>query len=352
MCLLTYFSPGTLPDTRALHYGAIVNDDGHGFAIVHDGQILIERGFDPNEMIERFAEVRAAHPEGPALFHSRFGTHGSRTVANIHPFTVDNDRRTVVAHNGVLPSAVQPRGQDTRSDTAILAASMGGRFGALRLPRVRAAVEKWMGHYNKLVILTVNPRYRGSAFILNESAGTWVDGIWYSNDGYQSPAERHRYAASGLGWSSGYWDHDSKKWVYWEGSTGDGGTVIGGVSKVDDAESKWWLQVCPDCEQWYGDCDCDYVSPDTSWAINGDLECLVCHHPKRGCVCEGTRCTGCFHWLLEVDFSNGCCGVCATCVWCADTCDCYTPESAKVSKVDSDTQAIALRAIAASPHKG
>lgn len=345
MCLLTYFSPGVLPDTSALCQGSIINNDGHGFAIVHDGQIVVDRGFNAEEMIDRFAEVRAQYPAGPAMFHSRFGTHGSRTLANIHPFTVDNDRRTVVAHNGVLPGSVQPRGKDTRSDTAILAASMGGRFGALRLPRVRAAVEKWMGHYNKLVILTVNPRYRGSAFILNEAAGTWVDGIWYSNDGYK-PAHKRWTGYTG-GYATGYWSYTEKKWIAYEGT--DDGTVLGPTSTEDTEDDRWWEAVCKVCEAWYGDCDCPYEP--TAWAINGDLECLVCKHPKRACKCQGSRCTGCFHWLLTVDFDNGVCGVCATCVWCeGPTCDCYTPESAKVSKVDSDTRAIALRAIGAGPH--
>ena len=32
MCLLSYFPPGLMPDTAALLNGAVINDDGHGFA--------------------------------------------------------------------------------------------------------------------------------------------------------------------------------------------------------------------------------------------------------------------------------------------------------------------------------
>jgi glutamine amidotransferase len=43
-----------------------------------------------------------------------------------------------------------------------------------------------MGKWNKAVILTVDPRFRDNAFILNEMEGIWdSSGAWYSNDMYQ-----------------------------------------------------------------------------------------------------------------------------------------------------------------------
>ena len=108
MCLLTFLPPDVQPDLSALINGAAVNDDGHGFAVVTHGRLLVQHGMHAEAMIAAFAAARRAHPQGPALFHSRLGTHGARTVANCHPFPVGGDDRTVIAHNGVLPAAVQP----------------------------------------------------------------------------------------------------------------------------------------------------------------------------------------------------------------------------------------------------
>lgn len=185
MCLLTYLPPGVMPDLDALYNGAYLNDDGHGFAVIADRQIIAQRGLDAADMIALFDAVRREHPHGPALFHSRFATHGDRSVGNCHPFAVGGDERTVLAHNGILPDAVQPAKGDPRSDTRITAEEFLPRFGSLRHRRARLRLQRWMTRDNKMVILTVDRRYKAPAYILNEPAGIWDGGIWYSNDGYQ-----------------------------------------------------------------------------------------------------------------------------------------------------------------------
>lgn len=194
MCLLTFLPEGQEPDVDALEYGAFVNDDGHGWAIVADDELLVGHGMNAEQVITEFAAVRRRHPEGPAIFHSRFTTHGVTTVDNCHPFFVGKDRRTVLAHNGVLPANVQPKKGDPRSDTRIAAEKFIPKtIGSLHLRRNRLRVEKWMGSWNKIAILTVNPRYRENAFILNENEGIWDDGIWYSNSGYTWRHSTTRY---------------------------------------------------------------------------------------------------------------------------------------------------------------
>jgi glutamine amidotransferase len=187
MCLLTFLPADVMPDTTALLNGAYLNDDGHGFAIVTDDHLIVHHGMDAEVIVDAFAAARHAHPHGPALFHSRFGTHGKRTVDNCHPFPVGGDERTVVAHNGVLPDAVQPAKGDPRSDTRIAAEDFLPTFGSLRARRTRQRLQRWMTTHNKMVILTVDRRFKEPAYILNENAGTWDGGIWYSNDGYLPP---------------------------------------------------------------------------------------------------------------------------------------------------------------------
>ncbi len=186
MCMLTYFPPGTTPDLDALANGAEFNNDGHGFAIVTPGRIVVRHGMGSQRLIDRFGDARAQHPDGPALFHSRFATHGTRGRANCHPFRVGHDARTVLAHNGILPRRVRPKGGDRRSDTRIAAEDFlpSKSYSAWDDQQAQLGLARWLGPGNKLVVLTVDPHYRHHAYLINEQAGLWAGGIWYSNTDY------------------------------------------------------------------------------------------------------------------------------------------------------------------------
>ncbi|MFD2422674.1 hypothetical protein [Amycolatopsis pigmentata] len=189
MCLLTFYPEGILLETGALMNGAEFNNDGHGFAIVTQHHIIVWHCMDARLAVDTFARTRTKYPDGPAIFHSRFGTHGSVGLRNCHPFRVGGDARTVLAHNGILPSSVQPAKGDTRCDTRIAAEDFlpGSPFGSLGSRRNRERLARWLGPSNKLVVLTIDPRYRRNAYILNEESGIWDGGVWYSNSDYREP---------------------------------------------------------------------------------------------------------------------------------------------------------------------
>lgn len=186
MCLISFYPANVMPTEWRLQNGTEVNPDGHGFAIVTGRpgaqRLITHRGMDAKEMIARFMEARAANMDGPAMFHSRIATSGLVDVTGCHPFKVGSDNRTVVAHNGILFS---PGPKSLRSDSAIFAEAMLPRFGSLDSTRKRAKLEKFIGDYNKLVILTVNPQRRSNAYVINEKAGIWIQGEWHSNDSYE-----------------------------------------------------------------------------------------------------------------------------------------------------------------------
>lgn len=182
MCLLTFLPAGVRPDLQALANGAVLNDDGHGFAIVTTTGLLVRRGMNADRLIDEFAAARTRHPDGDALFHSRLATAGRIDVANCHPYAVGGDQRTVLAHNGILPIRVRRR--DPRSDTKLAAEELIPSLGSLRHRRTRRRLQQWMGPANKIVILTVDRRFRHTSYLLNEHAGEWANGIWYSNRDY------------------------------------------------------------------------------------------------------------------------------------------------------------------------
>lgn len=179
MCMLTFYSDGVQPDSIALRNGAEMNNDGHGFAIVtRDARNPIVRRFMDSEVaIAEFTRLREQFSDGPALFHSRWGTGGEVTTRNAHPFRIDN--RTVIAHNGVLPKALQPDKDDWRCDTRMFAEDKL-RGEDLSNTKVRNSIAHRIGAGNKLVILSTRPDYAPS-YIVNEDAGHWVDDTWYSN---------------------------------------------------------------------------------------------------------------------------------------------------------------------------
>lgn len=190
MCLLTYYPTDVQPDSEALRNGAISNRDGHGFAIATRGGLIVRKGTNAEKTITLFEQMRRRHPDGPALFHSRFGTAGVYGKFNVHPFRLRGDRRTVLGHNGILPSAVQPGKKDRRCDTRIMAEDvLPWGFGDLNNEDNRLRLGEWITKANKLVILTVNPNYQQQSYIINESAGTWDDtgygNTWYSNTAYE-----------------------------------------------------------------------------------------------------------------------------------------------------------------------
>ncbi|MGI5213337.1 class II glutamine amidotransferase [Plantactinospora sp. CA-290183] len=257
MCLLTFFPAGVLPETSALINGTYTNGDGHGFAIVAENQILVRHGMDGEAMVDAFAAARQEHPDGPALFHSRITTAGRTNVDNCHPFQVGGDRRTVLAHNGVLPHNVQPAMGDSRSDTRITAEDFLPRqIGSLHLRRNRLLFERWMTPHNKMVILTVNRRFKKRAYILNEDSGIWDGGIWYSNDSYLPLDPR---------WANSRWD-----WPLWGRAVADLDRCMQCNALVDlDDGACWYCGWCFDCGELPQDCFC-YTPAALDSRLSGD----------------------------------------------------------------------------------
>jgi hypothetical protein len=227
MCMLSYLPPHTPGNFDSLQNGGLNNPDGFGWAIVIPGEkILVGKSMDLNEALDGFLAVRDENLEGPALFHSRYATHGKLNVDNVHPFQCAmpdqfgvwaNSPDTVLAHNGILRAAAQPAKGDPRSDTRKFAEDIMMRnFRRLDRPGVKAALTQWVKS-DKLVILTVDPRFECSAYIVNQHRGVWErsTGIWHSNHDYLF------YVAKGHKWSGSY---DWEAWPQQIGKKGMTGT--------------------------------------------------------------------------------------------------------------------------------
>lgn len=271
MCLLTVFPDKVQPDTELLLNGAYLNDDGHGYAIADtDSQtLIIGKGMDKNAVVTEFAGMRARYPNGPALFHSRFATHGVKTVDNCHPFYVGGDSKTLVGHNGILPVSVQPDKTDNRSDTRIFAEDFYPTLKetAMDTEKGQKSLESWMGQNNKIAILTLNPIYKKNLYIFNESLGTWEDGIWYSNSGYCG----YRYT-TGTTYSSSSYTGSSYKYEQFDASQQCPTCMsLGTIDRM--LRYCEWCNCCLDCEEYYEQCNCYvYSSSMHNWDITAKTD--------------------------------------------------------------------------------
>lgn len=180
MCLAILKPADTAPDWTAYENGYDDNPHSWGFAVVYDGQIVTDFG------LGKFAEFRTAfepYAQCKAIIHFRWATHGSKTVANCHPFMVSPDLAMI--HNGII--SIECNVHKDRSDT--------WHFNELVL--------KPSHHRDPDFFLRGDVRYtqelahRGSKFcflhadgqhgIWGESDGIWeTDGHWYSNSGYRT----------------------------------------------------------------------------------------------------------------------------------------------------------------------
>jgi predicted glutamine amidotransferase len=249
MCLLTYLPPNVQPDAVALLTGARANSDGHGYAIVVPGEdaVRIGKSMDAATLVAEFVALRAQYPDGPALFHSRLTTHGATDVDNCHPFVVNGDPRTVVAHNGILCAEAHPKpigtqkvtkftkagGEyevtqmiyDDRSDTRILADDLlMSRWPTLDSRHTRKRLTRWLGRNNKILVLTTDPAYRRASYLFNAELGMWQKGAWYSNTSFR-------------GYGRGSTVVDSSWWREWD-KTGSRTSAV--RSSVDEADREGW----------------------------------------------------------------------------------------------------------------
>ena len=217
MCMLCVIPPQVLPSREKLENSALNNPDGFGFAIAipSEGRILVERTMNADDSINAFLAMRAKYPEGYAIWHARYATHGSTTLDNCHPFYVGSDGLTVLAHNGVLPTE-EGKGE-LRSDTRIFAEDILARIGgvtALDNPQIYNMLEDFSTG-SKIAVLTVDPRAKYDLYLLHENKGKIDDtGVWWSNDScdlnyYAKPAPMKYNGYYDNEWGNAAWGMDS-----------------------------------------------------------------------------------------------------------------------------------------------
>lgn len=281
MCMLCVIPPQVLPSREKLENSALNNPDGFGFAIAipSEGRILVERTMNADDSINAFLTLRAKYPEGYAIWHARYATHGSTTLDNCHPFYVGSDGLTVLAHNGVLPTE-ELKGE-LRSDTRIFAedilASIGG-VTALDNPQIYNMLEDFSSG-SKIAVLTVDPRAKYDLYLLHENKGD-VDesGVWWSNSSHEL-----NYYAKPVYKYNGYYDSEWGN-AAWGMDSYTPSNSKSNQAQVLDHDNKYQCEMCMavlDADELE---NTDYVCVfcQSCQLCSMNVEVCMCYKPKGG----------------------------------------------------------------------
>lgn len=177
MCIAIVIPEGATVNKDYLHNGWCANSDGGGFAYVHKGKVKIVKSLMKWKTWEdAYYTAREANPDSPFLVHFRIRSAGSNTADNTHPYAL---KTGAVIHNGTLTGSGADwyRGP---SDTAKFVEKFGEHLTYDNVLSKKLAMEAAIG-YNKLAFLFNN----GKFVIVNEDAGHWDDGVWYSNGSFR-----------------------------------------------------------------------------------------------------------------------------------------------------------------------
>lgn len=156
-----------------LENGFRKNSDGAGFAYASGNEIHISKAYLDFETFWAACKPFLSS-NGPLLIHFRYGTKGSNCARNTQPLVV-RGKKLVMAHNGMLHGLSQC--EEDVSDSVKLARLI--RRMGWTVPFKRAQLEMLEGlcfGNSKLVFLAP-----GRYTIVNEGAGVWMRGAWYSD---------------------------------------------------------------------------------------------------------------------------------------------------------------------------
>jgi predicted glutamine amidotransferase len=156
------------------------NGDGAGILYTNNNKQLETfkemKSFDT--FYNKYLEVRRLYGKRNMVLHFRISTHGRVNETNCHPFLVDDTVGFV--HNGMIYDV--PNSPDY-SDTYMFNEKVLKEFkqGFHRNNLLLDIISDFIGNGSKLVFLDVEDNWT----IVNEDAGHWNLGCWFSNSSYK-----------------------------------------------------------------------------------------------------------------------------------------------------------------------
>jgi len=242
MCIAILNTKGTTLKKQLLNNCWENNGDGAGILYIDNyNQLQTFKTLDSfDEFYENYISIKQTFGKRNILLHFRISTHGVINRDNCHPFIVDDNVGFI--HNGMISSVP---GSAQYSDTNMLNRTLLQKLkpGFDQDDDVLDFLMELIGTGNKLVFLNKENEWS----IVNETAGHWNLGCWFSNDSYKQVNNWYDFGGvkkqkkgSRVGFSPQYNHSD----FYFDSAYNDGyGTAT--LDTVDDGFSDL---VCQDCD--------------------------------------------------------------------------------------------------------
>ena len=204
MCIAILNTKGVTLKRELLNNCWQNNGDGAGMLWSNDGKMEVfkeMKSFDT--FYDKYLDVRKSFGKQNIVLHFRISTHGKINETNCHPFLVEDSLGFV--HNGMIYNAPM---SDDYSDTYMFNESILKKFkpGFEYDEDVLDLLADYIGNGSKLVFLNSEDDYA----IVNEKAGHWNLGCWFSNESYKRVNSWVDYGGvrkqkSSFGYTAGYY---------------------------------------------------------------------------------------------------------------------------------------------------
>lgn len=186
MCIAIYSPAGKYIKEDTLRICFTNHPDGIGYAFIDQGKIQVRKFMKFTKFYKLYKKDFHSHKDSPFIIHFRKTSAGATIVDNCHPFVVN--KHQVFVHNGTI-KAITLDLKSKDSDTIVFNKKILQKL-PMNWYKNKAIVELLSGYVgiaptgrkNKLIFLNSDKTY----LIINEDAGIWDDGIWWSNDDYKA----------------------------------------------------------------------------------------------------------------------------------------------------------------------
>jgi hypothetical protein len=177
MCIIAIQPQGQSISKETLKKGWDSNSHGAGMMYSEGGEFIVKKVMNDFEGFYRMY-TDASAKDVAIVLHFRIATSGGINDYNLHPFQVSDD--VWFCHNGILDIEVPLKSKE--NDTQIFNNTILKKLptGFLYNEGIMNMIYYSIGSYNKFVFLD----NEGDYHIVNEEAGIWDNGIWYSNKSY------------------------------------------------------------------------------------------------------------------------------------------------------------------------
>lgn len=169
------------------------NPDSMGLLWVQNGKLRIFKELDSfDTFYQRYLEVcNEVGKESNVVIHFRIATHGNIDIKNCHPHIINKNIGFV--HNGIINIETNGLESDTVAFNKTILKEMP--IDTFRTDGIYKLIDGFAWD-SKFIFLDTSNRFK----IIGK--GTWIKGIWYSNDSYQR--ERIKYVSKYKGATTNY----------------------------------------------------------------------------------------------------------------------------------------------------